>query len=38
VEVPLEHPEIAHREILTAHTKAEPCPEPLRPQQLCFRF
>ncbi len=38
VEVPLEQPEIAHQEILAAPNIVEPCPEPLRPQQLCFHF
>lgn len=38
VEVPLEQPEIAHQEILTAHNMVEPCPEPLQPEQLCFHF
>jgi hypothetical protein len=38
VEVPLEQPEMAHQEIVTAPNIAEPWHEPLRPQQLCFHF
>jgi len=38
VEVPLEQPEMAHQEILTAPNIVDPCPKPLRPQQLCFHF